>query len=327
MELYVFFIIVVSIGVLIERILWGFSKKGAAIFGYVFTSFILFYGLIVYNIDGYMTFFGTKLSTTVFVLICAAFYGLNTYEIIVAFKSVYKNIEELLEDDKIVKIENVKKHFPIGEGKFTALNGITLSFRKGEFAGFIGPSGSGKTTLLNIIGSLDDPSEGKANVLNKVVSTQSPKNTAILRRQDIGFIFQTYNLLPVYTVYENVEFPLLLLKMSAFERKKAVLDALEWVGLSDKIKSKPAQLSGGECQRVAIARAMVKKPKVVLADEPTANLDSENSHHILKTMENLNKDLKTTFIFATHDDKVIKYLKRKIHLQDGKVTADEVITN
>ena len=149
----------------------------------------------------------------------------------------------------------------------------------------------------------------------------------MLRRKELGFIFQTYNLLPVYTVFENVEFPLLLFNMSTSDRKKAVLDAIEWVGLSDKIKSKPAQLSGGECQRVAIARAMVKKPKVVLADEPTANLDSENSHHILQTMENLNKDFQTTFIFATHDDKVIKYLKRKILLQDGKVTADEVFTN
>ena len=115
--------------------------------------------------------------------------------------------------------------------------------------------------------------------------------------------------------------------MSTADRKKAVLDALEWVDLTDKIKSRPAQLSGGECQRVAIARAMVKKPKVVLADEPTANLDSDNSHHILQTMESLNKDLQTTFIFATHDDKVIKYLKRKILLQDGKITADDIITN
>ncbi len=143
----------------------------------------------------------------------------------------------------------------------------------------------------------------------------------------MGFIFQTYNLLPVYTVFENVEFPLLLLNMSGSERKKAVMDALDWLGIADKVKSRPAQLSGGECQHVAIARAMVKKPELVLADEPTANLDSENSHHILQTMGNLNKDLQTTFIFATHDDKVIKYLKRKILLEDGKVTADDIITN
>ncbi len=232
-----------------------------------------------------------------------------------------------MEKSKIITLEGVKKHFPIGGGKFTALNGIDLAFGEGEFAGFVGPSGSGKTTLLNIIGSLDSPSEGKALVLNKDIGSLSSKKAAMLRREKLGFIFQTYNLLPVYTVFENVEFPLLLFNMSAHDRKKAVLNALEWVGLSDKIKSRPAQLSGGECQRVAIARAMVKKPVIVLADEPTANLDSENSHHILKTMENLNKDLKTTFIFATHDDKVIRYLKRKILLRDGKVTADEVITN
>jgi putative ABC transport system ATP-binding protein len=232
-----------------------------------------------------------------------------------------------MEKTVIISLKGIKKHFPIGTGKFTALNGIDIDLAKGEFAGFVGPSGSGKTTLLNIIGSLDTPSEGKIIVLEQDISQLSSKKTALLRRHNIGFIFQTYNLLPVYTVYENVEFPLLLLKMSASERKKAVMDSLDWVGLTDKIKSRPAQLSGGECQRVAVARAMVKKPKLVLADEPTANLDSENSHHILRTMENLNKDLQTTFIFATHDDKVIKYLKRKILLEDGKVTDDNIITN
>ncbi len=230
-----------------------------------------------------------------------------------------------MENNKIIMLEGVKKHFPIGGGKFTALNGITLAFGKGEFAGFVGPSGSGKTTLLNIIGSLDTPSEGKALVLENDIGLLSSKKAAILRRKHLGFIFQTYNLLPVYTVFENVEFPLLLFNMSISDRKKAVMDAIEWAGLTDKVKSRPAQLSGGECQRVAIARAMVKKPAVVLADEPTANLDSENSHHILQTMENLNRNLKTTFIFATHDDKVIRYLKRKILLKDGKVTTDEVI--
>jgi putative ABC transport system ATP-binding protein len=230
-----------------------------------------------------------------------------------------------MENNKIITLEGVKKNFPIGGGKFTALNGITLNFGKGEFAGFVGPSGSGKTTLLNIIGSLDTPSEGKALVLNNDIGKLNAKKAAMLRREHLGFIFQTYNLLPVYTVFENIEFPLLLFNMSSSKRKKAVLEAIEWVGLTDKIKSRPAQLSGGECQRVAIARAMVKKPVVVLADEPTANLDSENSHHILQTMENLNKNLMTTFIFATHDDKVIRYLRRKILLKDGKVTADEIV--
>ena len=147
-----------------------------------------------------------------------------------------------------------------------------------------------------------------------------------MRNHHLGFIFQTYNLLAVYTVYENGELPLLLLKMPAVERKHTVLQSLEWVGLTDKMKSRPAQLSGGECQRVSIARAMVKIPKIVLADEPTANLDAKNSHNILQTMEKLNRELNTTFIFATHDEKVIQYLRRKISLNDGQVVSDETIT-
>lgn len=230
-----------------------------------------------------------------------------------------------MKNGTIITIDNLVKRFPIGGGEFTALNGINLSFNKGEFSGIVGPSGSGKTTILNIVGSLDNPSEGQTKVLGTTSASMTPKLAASLRKKHIGFIFQTYNLMPVYTVFENVEFPLLLLKMPSSERKKAVLDALEWVGLTDKIKSKPPQLSGGESQRVAIARAMVKKPDLVLADEPTANLDAKNSHHILRTMEKLNKDLETTFIFATHDDKVIKYLNRIITLEDGRVVSDEII--
>jgi putative ABC transport system ATP-binding protein len=178
---------------------------------------------------------------------------------------------------------------------------------------------------LNIIGSLDAPSEGKATVLGQSIGDLSHRDAARLRSEHFGFIFQTYNLLPVYTVFENVEFPLLLLKMPVAERRKAVVDALKWVGLFDKVDSKPAQLSGGECQRVAIARAMVKKPAIVLADEPTANLDAKNSHNILQTMEKLNRELETTFIFATHDEKVIRYLHRKVSLEDGRVARDEHI--
>ncbi len=228
-----------------------------------------------------------------------------------------------MENAHIINIESLVKQYPVGKGHFTALNDINLSFGTGEFTGVVGPSGSGKTTLLNIIGSLDGPTTGTATVLGKSIGKLSHKQASMLRKIHMGFIFQTYNLLPVYTVYENVEFPLILLKQGASERRKAVLDALEWVGLMDKIKSKPAQLSGGECQRVAIARAMVKRPELVLADEPTANLDAANSHHILKTMLKLNEELKTTFIFATHDDKVIQYLKRKITLEDGQVVQDE----
>jgi len=230
-----------------------------------------------------------------------------------------------MDNSAIIKIEGLIKRFPVGRGEFTALNNINLTFGKGEFAGVVGPSGSGKTTLLNIIGSLDAPSEGKATVLGRSVGELSHRNAADLRNKHLGFIFQTYNLLPVYSVFENVEFPLLLLKMSAADRRKAVLDALEWVGLSDKVKSRPAQLSGGECQRVAVARAMVKKPEIILADEPTANLDAKNSHNILQTMEKLSTEIKTTFLFSTHDEKVIQYLKRKISLEDGKVARDELI--
>jgi putative ABC transport system ATP-binding protein len=231
-----------------------------------------------------------------------------------------------MENNSIIKIEKLVKQFPVGKSEFTALKDISADFGTGEFAGLVGPSGSGKTTLLNIIGSLDSPTKGVVNVLGKSVSELSHKESAILRNRHIGFIFQTYNLLPVYTVYENVEFALLLQKMSGSQRKKAVMDALEWVGLAEKTKSRPSMLSGGECQRVAIARSMVKRPEIVLADEPTANLDSNNSHHILQTMKKLNRELKTTFIFATHDEKVMKYLDRIISLEDGKIVKDMVIT-
>jgi putative ABC transport system ATP-binding protein len=232
-----------------------------------------------------------------------------------------------MENPTLISIEALKKHIPASGGRFTALNGIDLKIGIAEFTGVVGPSGSGKTTLLNIIGSLDSPSEGRAVVLGQSISDLNVKQAALLRRSRLGFIFQSYNLLPVYTVYENVEFPLLLLKLNDSQRRKMVMDSLEWLGITDKIKSKPAQLSGGECQRVAIARAMVKRPEIVLADEPTANLDAENSHHILKTMVHLNSEFKTTFIFATHDDKVISYLKRKISLVDGKVVKDEITGN
>lgn len=230
-----------------------------------------------------------------------------------------------MKNSSVIKIEGLVKRFPIGKGEFTALNGIDLKFTQGEFAGLIGPSGSGKTTLLNIIGSLDSPTLGNVIVLDRNVGELNGKEAALLRRESLGFIFQSYNLLAVHTVFENVEFPLLLLDYSASDRKKMVMDALEWVGLTDKIRSKPPQLSGGECQRVAIARAMVKKPQLVLADEPTANLDATNSHNILKTMEMLNREFKTTFLFATHDEKVISYLHRKIFLFDGKVKNEETI--
>lgn len=230
-----------------------------------------------------------------------------------------------MDNGTIISIEGLKKHFPMGTGRFTALNGIDLTFGKGEFAGIIGPSGSGKTTLLNIIGTLDNPSEGRAVILGHSVGELSAAESASLRKSKLGFIFQSYNLFQVHTVFENVEFPLLLQGIESSKRRQMVLDALEWVGLTDKINSRPAQLSGGESQRVAIARAMVKRPAIVLADEPTANLDAANSHNILQTMEKLNRELQTTFLFATHDEKVIGYVRRKIWLADGKVAKDEII--
>lgn len=232
-----------------------------------------------------------------------------------------------METSPVIRIEKLVKKFPVGKGEFTALNGIELTFDQGEFAGLIGPSGSGKTTLLNIVGSLDVPSSGEAVVLGKSIGSLTAKEAAALRKENLGFIFQSYNLLSVHSVFENVEFPLLLLKYNSSDRKKMVMAALEWVGLTDKVQSKPPQLSGGECQRVAIARAMVKKPSIVLADEPTANLDAANSHNILSTMSSLNTEFKTTFIFATHDEKVISYLHRKIFLLDGKVDKEEIKPN
>lgn len=229
-----------------------------------------------------------------------------------------------MESNGLIKIRDLVKKYKVGNGFFTALKGIELDISKGEFTALVGPSGSGKTTLLNLIGALDTPSSGLVEVLGRDISRYSHKQSAELRSNFMGFIFQVYHLLPVYTVFENVEFPLLLLDYSTSERNKMVMEALDWVGITDKVKSRPKQLSGGESQRVAIARAMVKKPRLVLADEPTANLDAKNSHNILDTMLTLNRELGTTFLFATHDDKVIGYLKRKITLEDGLITADEV---
>jgi putative ABC transport system ATP-binding protein len=231
-----------------------------------------------------------------------------------------------MDNSHLIETKNLVKTYQMGEHTIWALNKVNLSFKKAEFAGLVGPSGSGKTTLLNIVGSLDSPTEGSAVVLGKKIEELTHKQAAVLRNQNIGFIFQTFNLLPVYTVFENVEFPLLLHDLTSEERKKMTMDALEWVGLADRAKSKPAQLSGGQSQRVAVARAVVKKPSIILADEPTANLDAENSHNILQTMEGLNENLGTTFIFATHDEKVIQYLRRKITLIDGKVAKDEAMT-
>ena len=233
----------------------------------------------------------------------------------------------MMENSSVVTINRLLKQFPIGGDFFTALKDVSLTFARGEFTGLVGPSGSGKTTLLNIIGGLDSPTEGTVSVLGKALDNTSHGERALLRRKHMGFIFQSYNLLPVYTVFENVELPLILNKVDEKEREKMVKEAVEWVGLSDKLKSRPAMLSGGECQRTAIARAIVHQPALVLADEPTANLDAENSHHIMKILVNLNKEMDTSFIFATHDEKIMAYLRRIIHLDDGQITEDKEIEN
>ena len=223
----------------------------------------------------------------------------------------------------VISIQSLVKRYPIGNDFFTALKDINLTLNTGEFTGLVGPSGSGKTTLLNVIGGLDSASEGTVSVLDYSLNNTSHNERALLRRKHMGFIFQSYNLLPVYTVYENVELPLILNKVSPLERQKKVNQAIEWVGLSDKRDSRPNTLSGGQCQRTAIARAIVHQPDLVLADEPTANLDAENSHHIMKILTKLNKEISTSFVFATHDEKIMGYLKRIIHLEDGMINKDE----
>tara|TARA_Y100001949_G_scaffold130371_1_gene111698 strand:- start:12 stop:725 length:714 start_codon:yes stop_codon:yes gene_type:complete len=232
-----------------------------------------------------------------------------------------------MENTAVITINALIKRFPVGGDFFTALKDVDLTLGTGEFTGLVGPSGSGKTTLLNIIGGLDSPSEGQVSVLGQSLNDTSHKERALLRRKHMGFIFQSYNLLPVYTVFENVELPLILNKIGPGERDKRVAQAIDWVGLSDKRDSRPAMLSGGECQRTAIARAIVHQPELVLADEPTANLDAENSHHIMKILVQLNEELSTSFIFATHDEKIMAYLRRIIHLDDGQITKDEKIEN
>ena len=229
-----------------------------------------------------------------------------------------------MENNTVIAIKNLVKQFPVGGGFFTALKGINLTLKKGEFTGLVGPSGSGKTTLLNIIGGLDSASKGQVNVLDHSLDNTTHNERARLRRKYMGFIFQSYNLLPVYTVFENVELPLILNKVNPNERAKKVNQAIEWVGLTNKRDSKPNMLSGGECQRTAIARAIVNQPALIMADEPTANLDAENSHNIMRILTKLNEELDTSFVFATHDEKIMGYLKRIISLEDGNIVKDEI---
>jgi putative ABC transport system ATP-binding protein len=228
-------------------------------------------------------------------------------------------------DNTVVSIANLLKQFPVGGDFFTALKDVNLTLNEGEFIGLVGPSGSGKTTLLNVIGGLDSPTKGSVHVLGHSMDNTSHNERASLRRKHMGFIFQSYNLLPVYTVFENVELPLILNNVDPNEREKLVSEAIESVGLSHRRDAKPTTLSGGECQRTAIARAIVHQPSLILADEPTANLDAENSHHIMNILVELNKNLTSSFVFATHDEKIMGYLKRMVYLEDGKIVKDETI--
>ena len=225
--------------------------------------------------------------------------------------------------DKLITLKEITKVFKVGEENFSALNGINLQIESGAFMSFVGPSGSGKTTLLNLIGGLDVPTTGDIFFKHKKLSSMNRIQMAKYRRENIGFIFQTYNLLPVYSVYENVLFPLLLNGSKEKDARERVMNIVSKVGLSDQIKKKPSQLSGGQCQRVAIARALVKDPLLILADEPTANLDSKNSLQILELMSDLNEQYKAAVVFSTHDEKVTRYVRREVGLEDGEIISDK----
>ncbi len=225
---------------------------------------------------------------------------------------------------KVIEIKDVEKIYNDSEVKVHAVNGVTLSFDEGEFAAIVGPSGSGKTTLLNMLGGLDNPTSGEIKVGGVNIRDLKGSKLIDFRLHNIGFVFQSYNLIPVLTAKENTEFVMQMQgipKEKRFERVKELLTA---VGLGDRLDSRPARLSGGQQQRVAVARALASKPKFILADEPTANLDSKSTENLLDIMEQLNREEKITFIFSTHDARVVKKARRVITLEDGKILNDEV---
>jgi putative ABC transport system ATP-binding protein len=224
---------------------------------------------------------------------------------------------------KVLEIKNVHKIYNSSEVKVHAVNGVNLEFEKGEFAAIVGPSGSGKTTLLNMIGGLDQPSDGEIMVDHTNLATLKSSALIDFRMRNIGFVFQSYNLIPVLTAKENVEFIMSLQKWGKEERDARTLELLRAVGLGERVHSRPSKLSGGQQQRVAVARALASKPKFVLADEPTANLDSKSTETLLDIMEKLNREEGITFIFSTHDARVVKKARRVITLEDGKVISDQ----
>ena len=223
---------------------------------------------------------------------------------------------------EVTKVTNATRDFKIGEMETHALRGVNLSIEDGEFTALVGPSGSGKTTLLQLIGLLDQPTSGQIYINGKDATRLNRNQRADLRKGTIGFIFQFFALIPTLTAYENVEMPLLLNGTKPAERKKRVNEVLEAVGLSDRAHHRPDQLSGGQQQRVAVARALAINPKLILADEPTANLDTENGKQVMDIRKKLNQETGVKFIFATHDPRVIGYADRVVTLQDGLITKD-----
>lgn len=221
-----------------------------------------------------------------------------------------------------IQIENVTKVYQVGEVETRALNDISLNIGEGEFTALVGPSGSGKTTLLQLIGCLDKPDQGVVKIKGQDVTRLNANQRADLRRKEIGFIFQFFALVPVLNAYENVELPLLLSNVKAAERRERVMELLNAVGLADRAKHRPDQMSGGEQQRVAIARALAPLPVMVLADEPTANLDTENGKQAMEIMQRLNEQTGTAFIFATHDPRVVAYARRVVKLRDGRIDSN-----
>jgi putative ABC transport system ATP-binding protein len=225
----------------------------------------------------------------------------------------------------LIELKNVAKIYRLGNQEIRALSGVSLTFEAGEFAVFAGPSGSGKTTALNLIGCLDHPTSGQVIVNQIDLGTASKRTLADFRLQNIGFIFQSYNLIPVLTAAENAEFTLMLQKIPKPARREKVLKLFAELGIDGLENRRPADLSGGQQQRVAIARAMAAEPHVILADEPTANLDSHTAEELLQLMRRLNREQGTTFIFSSHDDRVIAQARRVIHLQDGCLASDDTI--
>jgi putative ABC transport system ATP-binding protein len=224
----------------------------------------------------------------------------------------------------LIEIQNVNKIYNSSAIPVHAVKNVSINIEKQEFTAIVGPSGSGKTTLLNMVGGLDQPNDGKIIIDNTDISELSSSRLVDYRLQNIGFVFQAYNLIPVFTARENVEFIMLLQGVEKGERESRAQELLDQVGLGDKTNIRPAKLSGGEQQRVAVARALASKPEFVLADEPTANLDSETAESLLDLMEDLNKNHEMTFVFSTHDSRVMNRARRIITLRDGAVAEDEI---